>query len=84
MGQQTVFVTKIIHAPYRLTQGIVGDKMAPVLHQLLQQCALGGGQGDRRALGRQDLGIGQRDPAAADLQDGGCGIAGQFSPVSAL
>lgn len=81
MHVQAVLVPVIVRAPDGLANGIIGYDVPAVIGQPLQQGALGGGQGQRCAVGAADGGVLQIDCAVPQRQHP---AAAQLGAVGAL
>ena len=81
MHVQAVLVPVIVRAPDGLANGIIGYDVPAVIGQPLQQGALGGGQGQRCAVGAADGGVLQIDRAVPQRQHP---AAAQLGAVGAL
>ena len=81
MHVQAVLVPVIVRAPDGLANSIIGYDVPAVIGQPLQQGALGGGQGQRCAVGAADGGVLQIDRAVPQRQHP---AAAQLGAVGAL
>lgn len=81
MHVQAVLVPVIVRAPDGLANGIIGYDVPAVIGQPLQQGALGGGQGQRCAVGAVNGGVLQIDRAVPQRQHP---AAAQLGAVGAL